>query len=126
MGGDLNFSIGVAEILRVRAKANSLPVFFFHHLPSSNLIDLHHIRMKPTWRNHRVGDDRVEKHIYMFLIVNALMSHVNLLQHRVGVGGVLDHSHIILELKGNSPKLANPFKLNVEWLKDDSFLSLVK
>lgn len=112
MGGDLYFSISAVKSWGAWARPDPLFDFFFHHLSSSNLIGQDTIRLKPTWRNHRVGDDRVEKRINKFLIFDAPMNPPSLLWHWVGVGGVLDHSPIILELKGHSPKLGSPFKLN--------------
>lgn len=39
--------------------------------------------------------------------------------------GESDHSPILLEIQGQGNKLDGPFKLNSEWMKDDSFCELI-
>jgi len=43
-----------------------------------------------------------------------------------GERAVSDHSPIFMEIELGSQNPPNPFKFNLEWLKEKSFLSLVK
>jgi hypothetical protein len=44
----------------------------------------------------------------------------------VGVGGEYDHYPIFLEVAKGRRKPACPFKFNLEWLKEESFIDMVK
>ena len=43
----------------------------------------------------------------------------------VGIGGISDHSPILLELKGPFRKSPAPFKFNSSWLKEEDYNLLV-
>jgi hypothetical protein len=80
----------------------------------------------PTWRNNRVGAERIAKHIDHFLVSEALIESQFHLRKWVGSGGESDHFPIFLELTKGMKNPASPFKFNVEWLKEESFTELVK
>lgn len=40
--------------------------------------------------------------------------------------GISNHSPFFLEIKGASQKYASPFKMNLDWLKEDEFLALIQ
>ena len=68
VGGDLNFSLGTTEIWGPKAIPDPLSDFFKSHLIQRDLIDLDPIKLNPTWRNKRVGEDRIAKRLDHFLI----------------------------------------------------------
>lgn len=44
----------------------------------------------------------------------------------MGTGGVLDHLPIYFDIKGRIEKPKGPFKFNLSWLKEASYLQMVK
>jgi hypothetical protein len=73
LGGDLNFSIGAVESWGQRAQDDSLSDFFVHKLGEAGLIDIAPIRLGPTWRNKRLGEDHIAKRLDHFLISSLLV-----------------------------------------------------
>lgn len=78
MGGDLNFSLGSSKIWVPRAILDPLAEFFKNHLVQRDLIDLNPIKLNPTWRNRRVGEDRIDKRFDKFLIGDSLACSLTL------------------------------------------------
>ena len=72
LGGDLNFSLGSSEIWGPRAIVDPLEEYFKNHLVQRDLVDLNQIKLNPTWRNRRVGEDRISKRLDRFLIADSL------------------------------------------------------
>jgi hypothetical protein len=75
LGGDLNFSLGEVESWGPRARPDPLTYFFNHMLRRMKLIDIPPIRLCSTWRNKRVGEDRIEKHLDHFLVSENLVEY---------------------------------------------------
>jgi hypothetical protein len=44
----------------------------------------------------------------------------------VSLGGDFDHNLVLLEVVPSQEKPPNPFKLNLEWLKDENLLNKIK
>lgn len=42
-----------------------------------------------------------------------------------GIGGILDHSPIYLEVAGTTKKPRAPFKFNSTWLKDPDYIKMI-
>jgi hypothetical protein len=63
MGGDLNFSMGFSEVLGTQARTKPLTTFFTQNLGECNFLDLEPIKLKPTYRNNRVGESSVAKRL---------------------------------------------------------------
>jgi len=126
IGGDLNFSIGNAETWGPSAKADSLSYFFMNALISHNLIDVNLIKLRPTWRNCRMGEARIAKKLDRFLLCEDLASRIPTFRQWVGEGGNSYHFPILMQLSKPPPKRATPFKLNPTWLQEESFNKLFK
>jgi hypothetical protein len=126
LGGDLNFSIGAVESWGHRSQVDSLSDFFVHKLEEVGLIDVAPIKISPTWRNKRLGEDYIAKRLDRFFISNSLVEEPLLFRQWTGSGGESDHFPIFLEIAGASRKPTSPFKFNSAWLKEESFLKLVK
>lgn len=73
MGGDLNFSMGEAEIWGTNERVDELSDFFRHRLSQVGVTDVPPIKMTPTWRNRRMGEDFIAKRLDLFLIVDPLL-----------------------------------------------------
>ena len=78
VGGDLNFSLGSLEIWGPIVILDPLVEFFKNHLVQRDLIDLNMIKLNPTWRNRRVGEDRIAKRLHRFLIGDSLVCSLTL------------------------------------------------
>jgi len=126
IGGDLNFSLGHSEVWGPQARVDNLTDFFTHRLMNLNLLDIEPIRVKPTWRNMRSGDSRVAKRLDRFLVADSLVNRHFLMRQWIGSGGQSDHFPIFLEMRKDPSKPASPLKFNKIWLKDESFIKLIK
>jgi hypothetical protein len=83
-------------------------------------------KLKPTWRNKRVGEDRVAKRIDRFVVSKKFVERQVLIKQWIGSGGESDHFPIFLEVRKGNLKPTSPFKFNNTWIKDESFINLVK
>lgn len=126
VGGDLNFSIGRAESWGPSAREDTLSDFFFNLLLDNNLSDPALVKLKPTWRNRRVGADRIAKRLDRFLLSEGLISKAPMFRQWVEEIGNSDHFPIFLDLSFPPPKPPSPFKFNSSWLQDPSFNNLFK
>ena len=124
VGGDLNFSIGRAESCGPSAREDPLSDFFQHLLLENNLSDPSPIKLKPTWRNRRIGEDRIAKRLDRFLISEGLLSKIPIFKQWVEESGNSDHFPIFLDISFPPPKPPSPFKFNSAWLLDPSFKTL--
>jgi exonuclease III len=50
VGGDLNFSLGAAEVWGPRSTLDPLTDYFTHYLDSFGLLDLYPVKLQPTWQ----------------------------------------------------------------------------
>lgn len=90
------------------------------------MVDIEPAKLNPTWRNKKVSEDRIAKTLYRFMVAEHLADSMELIRQWVAGGEDLDHSTILLELTGRGQKPPSPFKFNVEWIKDESYVNLVK
>eukprot|EP00253_Pinus_taeda_P009499 PITA_09499 len=125
LGGDLNFSLGRAKAWGPSAREDSLTDFFQNLLIANKFIDVNLIKLKPTWRNRRVGEARVAKRLDRFLINEDLSSMIPIFWKWVEEGGPSDHFPIYLDLSKSPPKPPTPFKFNA-WPQETSFIKLFK
>eukprot|EP00253_Pinus_taeda_P029408 PITA_29408 len=124
MGGDLNFSLGRTEAWGPFAREDPLVEFFHNLISENNLIDPASVKLKPTWRNRRVGDDRIAKRLDRFLVSKTLFSKVPMIRQWVEELGNSDHFPIFLDLTNPPSKPPAPFKFNPAWLQDPTFCKL--
>eukprot|EP00253_Pinus_taeda_P030670 PITA_30670 len=126
IGGDLNFSLGFRESWGSDAQIDPITDFMSNLLEQSNFIDIPMQRLLPTWRNRRVGEAALARRLDRFLLKGTFIQHLHLYRQWVGSGGLSDHNPIYLEIQGPSKKPKAPFKFNHIWLKDPSYIKLVK
>eukprot|EP00253_Pinus_taeda_P018177 PITA_18177 len=124
LGGDLNFSIGSAEAWGPAAREDPLSDFFLNAITTHNLIDVNLIKLKPTWRNRRVGEARIAKRLDRFLLSEDLTTSIPMFRQWVGEGENSDHFPIFLEISKHPRKPAAPFKFNASWLQEKSYEKL--
>lgn len=63
IGGDLNFTLGSPKVI-----LDPLSDYFKSHLTQLDLFELDPIKLNPTWRNKRMGEDRIAKRLGRFLV----------------------------------------------------------
>eukprot|EP00253_Pinus_taeda_P025512 PITA_25512 len=124
LGGDLNLSPGRNEAWGPSAREDTLAEFFLNLFSENNLIDPAPVKLKPTWRNRRVGGDRIAKRLDRFLVLEPLLSRVPMIRQWVKEIGNSNHFPIFLEMTYPPPKPPAPFKFNPAWLQDPSFCKL--
>ena len=126
MGGNLNFTLGEAEIWGTSARVDELTDFFHHRLDQAGVTDVCPIKMTPTWRNHRMGEDFVANQLDRFLIADSLLESADRIHQWVGGFGYFDHNPILLKIDNGGDKPLSPFKFKQGWLKHSYFVKLIK
>jgi hypothetical protein len=126
VGGDLNFTIGEAEIWGENAQVDELSDFFKQALARVGVTDIPSPKFFPTWRNHRTGESYIAKRLDRFLIADPLTESVDRIRQWVGGFGDFDHNQILLEIAHGGDKPPPPFKFNRDWLNMEEFKNLIK
>jgi hypothetical protein len=126
LGGDLNFSLGIKEVLGSHARLDPLSTYFTQKLDEHNLLDIEPVKFNATWGNNRVGEDNIAKRLDHFLIKDTLLEKSFQLKQWVGHEGISYHYRIFLELRIGLDKPPSPFKFNRKCLSVETFLKLVK
>jgi hypothetical protein len=94
-----------------------LAEFFINKLEEASFVDVEPIKLVPTYRNMRVGEERLTKRIDQFLVSTSLMSDHNRIRTWVEVGGESNHLLIFLQITREECKPPSPFKFNSGWLE---------
>ena len=68
MGGDINLSLSEREVWGSSERVDSLGNFFYALIDSKYLIDVQPLKLEPTWRNNRSGEQAIAKRLDRFLI----------------------------------------------------------
>jgi len=126
LGGDLNFSLGEAEVWGPSVHTNQITTRITHLLSTNGMLDITPWKLNPTWRNMNTGEARVEKQIDHFLMAKTLLEEAFQVRQWIGVGGISDHSPFWLILEGGTHKPPSPFKFNSTWFTNKSFHDLVQ
>ena len=75
--GDLNFYEGVAECWGPKAVLDPFSNFFMDVVDQRGLIDVVPLKLNPTWRNRRCGEEHIAKRMDKFLVTKHLVSLIN-------------------------------------------------
>lgn len=127
VGGDLNLSLGASEILGPKASPDPLAEYFINFMVQKALIDLNPIKLNPTWRNRRVGEERIAKRLDRFLIGDSIACSLSIQTRQwIAWGGEFDHNPIMHEFQRGFKKPPSPFKFNSSWISDSKFGDLVR
>jgi hypothetical protein len=125
VAGDLNFSLGAAEVWGPQTSPEPLPDYFTHFLDLHGLLDLEPVKLQSTWQNRWVRVDRVAKQLDRLLLKEDLVDTLALARQWVACSGESDHNPIVLELCGRVCRAPIPFKFFEGWLKDPEYQALV-
>jgi hypothetical protein len=126
LDGDLNFSIGEAEIWGPHAHRDNLSDYFIRKLEENKFFDIIPHRLNPTWRNMRSGDQRIAKILDRFLVNEGILNTTDNIRQWNGSGGDSNHFLIILEASFGRAKPPSPFKFNTCWLDHEDYVQMVK
>jgi hypothetical protein len=77
--------------------------------------DLELVEFQPTWRNLRMGDERIQKRLGRFILF-CFVFYVNRVRTWVGNGGISNIFPILVQLLKDDSNFPSPFKVNPEWL----------
>ena len=77
-------------------RADKQSGFFLFLLENSRLVDIEPVKLSPTWRNFKTGDEEVGKRLDRFLVYEALLNLGSNFRIGVEVGGISDHHPISL------------------------------
>jgi hypothetical protein len=83
------------------------------------------VKLSPTWRNFRTGDEEVAKILDPFLVSEALLDLGSSFKAVVEVGGILDHLPISLHWSSGFESPPSPLKFCQTWLVEEDFKNLV-
>lgn len=126
LAGDLNLTTSRSEIWRVSAQPDPLSSFFQQLFFKNDLIDLHPPELLPTWRNGRQGTAQISKRLDRFLVAETLLPPTVRSRAWIQNHFISDHTPICLQIGEGRDAKGYPFKFNSHWLKEPSFISLVK
>ena len=73
-----------------RQENNFFPIL----LEKASLVDIEPVKLSPTWKNFRIGDEEVAKILDRFLVSEAPLDLGSFFREVVEVGGILDHRPI--------------------------------
>jgi hypothetical protein len=74
VGGDLNLTLSLREVWGAHPRVDRKSVFFQSFFEKANLVDIEPVKLSPTWRNFRTGDEEVAKRLDRFLVSEALLN----------------------------------------------------
>ena len=73
LGGDLNLTLSEKENWGKLAHRDNLSPFFTALFESKELVDVQPLKLTPTWRNNRSGDQAISKRLDRFLLSENLL-----------------------------------------------------
>jgi len=73
IGGDLNLSLSHAECWGHQSQDGILSTFFYQLIESHHLIEIDVVKLHPTWRNHRTGEEAIAQRSDHFFLKEALL-----------------------------------------------------
>jgi hypothetical protein len=126
LAGDLNFSLSTDEIWGSTVVIDPLASFFKDLFANTSLVDVAPSQLVPTWRNGRMGDSNISKHLDRFFVAEGFLGPVSRYRSWVGSSYISDHAPVFFQLDIGFPKTVYPFKFNPIWLEDSSFTALTR
>lgn len=116
VGGDLNFTIGEAEIWGDNVWVGKPSNFFWQNLAQVRVTNVPPTKLTPTWRDRITDASHIAKRLDISMIVHDVVESVDMIHQWVGGFGDFDHNPILLEIAHGGGKPTTPFKFNRDWL----------
>jgi hypothetical protein len=98
LGGDLNFTTSYREVWGVHFREDSLQPYFSQLIQEEGLVDVEPIKLIPTWRNGRGGEDYIAKRLDRYLISEDLAHSGLRYRYLVCNLKIYDHMSVTLQL----------------------------
>ena len=109
IGGDLNLTLSEKENWGISARRDDLSSYFANLFESMELVDIQLLKLMPTWRNNKSGDQAISKRLDRFMLSENLLSGSLIIRTWVEVGGLSDHLPVLLQIQNPQIKPAPPF-----------------
>ena len=126
LAGDLNLTTSPKEMWGEKASIDPLLRFFNHIFYKNSLVDMKPAELLPTWTNWRLGPAGIAKRLDQFLIAEELLLPSYNVQALVNLPFLSAHAPICLQIGDGRFDAGQPFKFNPQWLREDSFNSLIR
>jgi hypothetical protein len=121
----LNFTLSLREVWGMHPREDKQSGFFLSLLEKARLVDIEPVKLSPTWRNFRTGNEEVAKILDRFLISEALLNLGSSFRSGVEVGGISDHRHVSLYWSSGFESPPSPLKFCQSWMAEEDFKNLV-
>jgi endonuclease/exonuclease/phosphatase family metal-dependent hydrolase len=126
LGGDLNFTTSFREVWGEHARVDPLQPYFSKLLQEEGMVDVEPLKLQPTWRNGRRGQEFIAKRLDRFLISEDLATTGFRYRSVVCNLNISDHMPVILHLEKDIREVSFPFKFNSIWLDEPEFVNFVR
>ena len=100
-------------------------LFFSQMFEQKGLVDLAPLKIMPTWRNKRSGEQAVSKRLDRFLVLEHLIGSNLILKASIETGGNSYHCPIILTIHIHEEKPPAPFKFKPQWLEEEEYCNII-
>ena len=84
------------------------------------------MRLEPTWKNNRGGDQAISKRLDIFLISEGMFQDQLVLKSTVEIAGLSYRRMTALSITILEEKPPSPFKFNPVWLEHEDYREMVK
>ena len=121
LGGDMNLTLSEKENWGSLAHHDGLGSFFVALFESKELVDLQPLKLTPTRRNNRSGEQAISKRLDRFFLSGYLI-----VKTWVEVEGLSNHLLFLLQIQIPETKPAAPFKFNPAWLMEEDYRKLIR
>jgi len=118
--------LGPSEVWGGTSLVDPLSGFFKDLFHSTKLVDISLVVPTPTWRNGRMGLDRVAKRLDRFLVAGELVDRLGRFRCWNSVEYISDHLPVSLQIDFDYKRLNYPLKFNRISLEDKEFRLVVE
>ena len=95
--------------------------YFLDLFEKMKLVDVAPLKLEPTWRNKRGGDQAISKILDRFMVEENLLNGNLILKYVIETRGNSDHRPISLIITPPKKKPPTPFKFNPLWMEEDEY-----
>ena len=117
---DLNLTLSEKENRGSLPRYDGLGYFFVVLFESKELVELQPLKLTPTRRNNRSGEQAISKRLDRFFLSGYLI-----VKTWVKVGSMSNHLPFLLQIQSPEMKPATQFKFNLAWLLEEDYRKLI-
>ena len=101
VGGDMNFTLFSNEVWGYLAPLDPLAPFFNYLLEHNHLVDVHPVKVSPTWCNLISGLFGINKRLDRFVMAKSLCSSLEIFHSWVVTSDISDHFPISFQVEAD-------------------------